>query len=264
MDFGVARSILAQGGTTTGTIKGTLRYLSPEQAGGSREIGPASDQFALALVLTETLTGRPVYDGQRDHEVLLRALSGKVDQAVAAADQCCPGIGRVLRRALAFMPDDRFPSVGAFIEAVRSVTPPTETLFSLAEWVHRGLEQRAHDAMDAADELAAADSSAAMDGSSPDSEVPSDGSDAGALEPAFASPPASAPGAVDNGWEMLYWDDVAASGLADSRHSPDSWVMIPSPDDEDEWRLVRRREPSSVRPWMMPSSTTVRGLYDHP
>jgi hypothetical protein len=55
-DFGVAHVVGGDSLTRTGDVVGTLAYMSPEQAEG-RECGPASDLYALALVLYEALTG---------------------------------------------------------------------------------------------------------------------------------------------------------------------------------------------------------------
>ena len=61
-DFGIARSFDASGLTSTGLIIGTARYLAPEQLTGEH-VGPPADIYALALVLSECVTGRPVFDG---------------------------------------------------------------------------------------------------------------------------------------------------------------------------------------------------------
>jgi serine/threonine protein kinase len=57
-DFGIARATEETRVTQIGTMLGTLRYLSPEQAEG-REVGPASDIYSLGVVLDELLVERP-------------------------------------------------------------------------------------------------------------------------------------------------------------------------------------------------------------
>ncbi len=61
-DFGIARLVDTGGLTVTGVVLGTPAYLSPEQVTG-RIVGPATDLYALGLVLAECATGRRVFDG---------------------------------------------------------------------------------------------------------------------------------------------------------------------------------------------------------
>ncbi|WP_078869567.1 MULTISPECIES: serine/threonine-protein kinase [unclassified Streptomyces] len=64
IDFGIARALEATSHTVSGVVPGTPAYMSPEQARGDREVGPASDVFALGSVLTFAATGRgPFGDG---------------------------------------------------------------------------------------------------------------------------------------------------------------------------------------------------------
>lgn len=143
MDFGVARWSQPRVNTTTGTIKGTLRYLSPEQSRGSREVGAPSDQFALGLVLCEMLIGRPVYDADQDHQVLLKALRVETRASVMVAEEVCPGIGAVLSKVFIPEPSERYPSMLAFHDALKKVIPANPSGLTMAEWVHMGLEERA-------------------------------------------------------------------------------------------------------------------------
>ena len=62
-DFGLARRLSdsAMRATHTGQVLGTPAYMSPEQATGQSDIGPASDVYAMGVILYETITGRPPF-----------------------------------------------------------------------------------------------------------------------------------------------------------------------------------------------------------
>ncbi|WP_340374498.1 bifunctional serine/threonine-protein kinase/ABC transporter substrate-binding protein [Streptomyces sp. SS7] len=61
IDFGVARDPQDTSLTSTGVVVGTPGFLSPEQARGARESGPAGDVFSLGCVLAYAATGRPPF-----------------------------------------------------------------------------------------------------------------------------------------------------------------------------------------------------------
>ncbi len=64
-DFGLAKKLDEAGQTRTGAVMGTPSYMAPEQAGGrSKEVGPATDVYALGAMLYECITGRPPFRGR--------------------------------------------------------------------------------------------------------------------------------------------------------------------------------------------------------
>jgi eukaryotic-like serine/threonine-protein kinase len=80
-DFGLARF---QGGgelTGSGDLLGTLRYMSPEQAGGGRILDARTDIYSLGATLYEMLTGRHAFVG-RDRQELIRQIT--CDEPIAA------------------------------------------------------------------------------------------------------------------------------------------------------------------------------------
>jgi hypothetical protein len=76
-DFGLAKQVgdAAPVGprTQTGAILGTPAYMAPEQAGGkARDVGPATDVYALGAVLYECLTGRAPFEAETTLELILQ------------------------------------------------------------------------------------------------------------------------------------------------------------------------------------------------
>lgn len=70
-DFGLAKRFDDDSHlTTTGHVLGTPSYMSPEQAQGKRQVGPAADIYALGAILYELLTGEPPFRGANSMETL--------------------------------------------------------------------------------------------------------------------------------------------------------------------------------------------------
>jgi len=76
-DFGIARALRAERITGSADVLGTAPYLSPEQARGG-DVGPASDVYALGLVLLECLTGQREYPGPAVESAVARLLRDPV------------------------------------------------------------------------------------------------------------------------------------------------------------------------------------------
>ncbi len=94
---------------------------APEQFG--KRITPASDQFALAVLLYFWLAGRPPYLGTSDEIEQL-----KLNETVTPLTSLNPRItltqSGILLRALSVYPEDRYPSVLAFADALLKTLPP--------------------------------------------------------------------------------------------------------------------------------------------
>jgi serine/threonine protein kinase len=75
-DFGLAKQLDSGAGrTATGATLGTPSYMAPEQAGESKDVGPAADIYALGAVLYELLTGRPPFKAATDLDTVLQVVS---------------------------------------------------------------------------------------------------------------------------------------------------------------------------------------------
>jgi predicted Ser/Thr protein kinase len=74
-DFGLAKR-LGDGSdqTRTGTILGTPSYMSPEQAQGKRDVGPATDVYSLGAILYELLTGRPPFKAETPFDTVVQVI----------------------------------------------------------------------------------------------------------------------------------------------------------------------------------------------
>lgn len=118
LDFGLAKLDASSGGggvesaTFTGTmqatIAGTMQYMSPEQLQG-RQVDHRSDIFSFGAMFFEMLTGRPAFEADNSASVIAAILTAR-PQARALVPQLPMDIERVLDRAMAKNPEDRWQS----------------------------------------------------------------------------------------------------------------------------------------------------------
>ncbi|MGY1592311.1 serine/threonine protein kinase [Geodermatophilus sp. SYSU D00708] len=113
-DFGIARTASCVPITRTGQLMGTVHYLSPEQVKGA-PASPASDVYALGLVAYQCLTGNRAVDGENSAQVLAH----QVHRTPEPLPSDVPAdLRRVVERALAKDPADRFPDGAALLRAL--------------------------------------------------------------------------------------------------------------------------------------------------
>lgn len=119
-DFGIALEAAESSGPAAALSTGSPAYASPEQL--RREpLGPASDIFSLAVVVYECLAGRTPFADSASAELLLHRQLHEVPASVTEVrSDLPPHVADAVARALAKDPADRFDSVGAFIDALRS------------------------------------------------------------------------------------------------------------------------------------------------
>ena len=111
-DFGVARTLDASQHTAAGTTVGTAHYMAPEQASGGI-LSPASDLYAVGVVLFEALTGRLPYDGTTSLQIALQHMRDPIPAVTAIAPEVPPALARVVERALSKDPAARYPNAEA-------------------------------------------------------------------------------------------------------------------------------------------------------
>jgi TolB-like protein/Flp pilus assembly protein TadD len=119
-DFGIAKALTVAGGenlTRTGTALGTPAYMSPEQAAGDEELDARSDQYSLACVLYEMLTGEPPFTGPTAQAVIAKRFA-ETPRPVTTAVGVSDSVGRAVMRALEREPNARFTTTAEFASAL--------------------------------------------------------------------------------------------------------------------------------------------------
>src|SRR5687768_8184906 len=120
-DFGIARAVTAAGGQTlteTGLAVGTPSYMSPEQAGGEREIDARTDVYSLGAVLYEMLAGQPPYTGATAGAIMARKAVEPVPSLRVVRETVPATVEQAVTRALAKTPADRFGTAQQFADAL--------------------------------------------------------------------------------------------------------------------------------------------------
>jgi predicted Ser/Thr protein kinase len=120
IDFGMARLRHAWSDGAESSPGGTITYMAPEQARlETGRIGPCSDLFALGGVLYFLLTGRAPFEGATGDERRARACRCDFDARALRAAGAPRRLERIVLRAMAAEPADRFASAEAFQRALR-------------------------------------------------------------------------------------------------------------------------------------------------
>jgi serine/threonine protein kinase len=116
-DFGIAKITSAPKYTVTGLVMGTPAYMSPEQIEG-REVDGKADEFSLAVVAYELLTGTVPFQGKTYVSVVHSIVYGARPSARAANPLLPAACDEVLARGMAALPQDRFANCAEFISAL--------------------------------------------------------------------------------------------------------------------------------------------------
>jgi serine/threonine protein kinase len=131
LDFGLAKldpasqSVIPDSMTRSvadAAIAGTIQYMSPEQLQG-RGADARSDIFSFGLVFFELLTGRPAFESDNSASLIAAILTTQPD-ARRLVPSLPTAVDRVLQRALAKNPDDRWQSARDLKAALECLAPP--------------------------------------------------------------------------------------------------------------------------------------------
>ena len=135
-DFGIARVAGQQRMTLTGTVRGKLVYMAPEQMQGGA-VDCRVDVFALGIVLYELICGRRPFEAKTEIEAMKAILTGTMTPAAAWRADMPPQLQQIIDTAMARSPDARYKNCSElqmalehFI-AVRGVLANTQTIGKL-------------------------------------------------------------------------------------------------------------------------------------
>ncbi|GEL71650.1 serine/threonine protein kinase [Myxococcus virescens] len=124
LDFGIAR--ITDGATRLtiqGSVAGTPRYMSPEQAMGL-DVDARADVYAVGIVLFELLTGQQPFDGNSVSEIMQKQVHQPMPRlAQVTADLQHPAVDAVIQKATAKRREERYATMEAFASDLVNALP---------------------------------------------------------------------------------------------------------------------------------------------
>jgi eukaryotic-like serine/threonine-protein kinase len=142
-DFGIARAATRPVAdarlTGIGIAIGTPAYMSPEQATGSENVDARADEYALACVFYEMMTGKQPFTGPNVQAVITRHITGPRPKMSGSGEQVAPGpiahkLDAVIAKALAADPEARYPTVTGFSAALDAAAESGRS--GIPRWVY--------------------------------------------------------------------------------------------------------------------------------
>ena len=121
LDFGIAKINEPDGNfdpglTAPNFVMGTPQYMSPEQCSQDSEIDHRSDIYSLGVILFEMLVGHVPFSGESPTIVMMKHLQEPVPSVLEERNDVPPPVGRVVARAMAKVPDNRYQNIAELIE----------------------------------------------------------------------------------------------------------------------------------------------------
>ena len=131
-DFGLVKVLSGDSHrTTSGAIVGTPSYMSPEQAAGRRDLGPATDVYSLGAILYELLTGRPPFREENPLDTLVQVLESEPVPPRKLRPQVPADLQLICLRCLEKSPTERFASAEALAKTLDAFLKGEDTGVSL-------------------------------------------------------------------------------------------------------------------------------------
>ena len=116
IDFGIAKARDSSLETKTGVLKGRVNYMAPEQL--RRRADRRSDIFSVGVILFEVLSGRRLWQGLGEIEILAALTRGEIPSLRGLRPDLPPALLDVCDRALAERPEDRFTTAAEMRDAI--------------------------------------------------------------------------------------------------------------------------------------------------
>jgi len=138
-DFGIARALGTASATQTGVVLGTAHYLAPEQALGEPAT-PASDVYALGVVLYEMLAGQPPFEAENSMGVVMKHIREEPIPVQQRNPHVPDSVAAIIAHAMAKDPTERYADAGALAVALREVREWGEQVTGVQEPVAAPLE----------------------------------------------------------------------------------------------------------------------------
>src|SRR5687767_9545982 len=132
MDFGIAKAVSAAGSETltqTGMMIGTPAYVSPEQAAGETNLDGKSDQYSLACVVYEMITGERPFSGATPQAIMAKRFT-EVPKPLRSVRSTVPeSVEKAVSRAMSTDASGRYSTTAQFGQALASgnLATPTNT-----------------------------------------------------------------------------------------------------------------------------------------
>jgi serine/threonine-protein kinase len=128
LDFGISKIIdeeLESTLTKSESLLGTVQYMAPELTKGAKYASPASDQYALGVMLYECATGQRPFTGESHYDLMHAIVTAPVKAPSEIRDSLPPEFDELVLKAMNRQPANRFPSVQALGSALLSFSDKT-------------------------------------------------------------------------------------------------------------------------------------------
>jgi len=109
LDFGIAKAASSSTHTATGVVKGKVAYMAPEQTVADA-IDRRADIYSVGSMLWAVAAGRKLWKDMPDVQIMRRVINGEVPSPQSMNPGCDGELNRIVMKALALDPNDRYPT----------------------------------------------------------------------------------------------------------------------------------------------------------